>query len=256
MEFIVSESPTVDVALRRYDSDLFPKFRAIFEPSEKDSLLRFFAQPPEEAEFALVMENRAGKDVTALRYNWIMTAEDGNVRKHKVSSDSYMVDEYQPVLQPNDGLLICRSTSIHESLLDHVLNGGGTIGSGSGRQSSLVGIKSLRFEIDMLLFADGEIVGPNNEGFAAELRFRKPAAEFIANQVRTAESKSWDVIPVLSALSEVPHLGDDFLAHWTRHYASWLLRHMGHERTKDALLHHLENRPTLPTFYRREGGVR
>jgi hypothetical protein len=30
----------------------------------------------------------------------------------------------------------------------------------------------------------------------------------------------------------------------------------GHERTKDMLLRHLENRSTLPKVYRREDGVR
>jgi hypothetical protein len=58
MEFVVCESPTDDVAFRRYDAELFPKFRVIFEQPENESLPRFLAQPGEEAEFAVVMEKR------------------------------------------------------------------------------------------------------------------------------------------------------------------------------------------------------
>lgn len=252
MEFSLGNSPSVDVVFRRYDPAMFPKFRLLFEVPSDDNPLRFFAQPSEESNFAVVMENHAGKDVTAMRYNWVMTAQDGSVKKHKCSSDSYMVDVYYPVLKADDRLLICRSKSIHESLIDHVLNGGGTMG---GRIATSVSspfvLTSLRLEIDMLVFADGEIAGPDTERFAAELSCRKPAAEFIAKQVRAAESDHRDVTPVLSALAQVPHLRDDYLAYWTQHYASWYLRTVQHETVSGTVLRHLENRPTLPKFYRR-----
>jgi len=201
-----------------------------------------------------VMENRADKDVTALRYRWMMTFEDGNVRKRTVSSDGYMVDVYHPVLKAEDCKSICPSMTVEESFVEHVLRGGGGIG-GSGRDS-LVGVTSLRLDIDMLLFADGEIAGPDSEQFVAELQCRKPGAEFVAKQIRLAEAEGRDVTPALSALAEAPYLRDDFLAHWVRFYAADLLRHIGNDGVRQALLRRLENRPTLPKFYRREGGVR
>ncbi len=251
MEFSFSPSPAIEVTLCGYEPQLFPQFRVLFDPPQEDSPLRFLAQRAEEAEFAVVMENHSEKDVTAMRYNWVMTSDDGNIRKRTVSSDSYMVEVYCPVLKPGDRLLICRSTTIHQSVLDHVLKGGGVIGAGAGSTSPLSGVKSLRFEIDMLLFSDGELVGPDTRRFAAELNCRKPAAEFIAKQVRASESEHRDVTPVLSALAQIPHLRDDYLAHWTKYYASWYLRRMGREHIKDGLLQHLENRLTLPKFYRR-----
>jgi ribosomal protein L15E len=113
MEFSVSDSPSVNVEVRRYDPALFPKFRVLFEQPQDDNPLRLLVQPSEESNFAAVMENHAEKDVTAMRYNCVMTSEDGNVKKHKVSSDSYMVDVYHPVLKTDDRLLICRTTTIH-----------------------------------------------------------------------------------------------------------------------------------------------
>ena len=111
--------------------------------------------------------NRASKDVTALRYQWVMTGEDGKQRKHTVSSDSYMVDAHHPVLGIDDRKLICWSATVDESLIEHVLRGGGSmVGAAGSGGASLTGVTSLRLEIDMLLFSDGEIAGPDTEKFA------------------------------------------------------------------------------------------
>lgn len=261
MEFTFSPSPSLEVVVSRYNAALFPRFRIVFEPASTDSPLRFLAQSPEEADRAVVMENRADKDVTALRYCWMMTSEDGNIRKRTVSSDSYMVDVYHPVLKAADRKLICPSVTVDQSFVEHVLRGGCSMGTGSGREF-LVGVTSLRLDIDMVLFADGEIAGQDSDKFAAELQCRKPAAEFVAKQIRRARDEGRDVKPVLSALAEIPSLGrlghaqGDPLVLWTRHYAKDYLRDMNRKTTgadwAEARLRHLENQPTLPKFYRRQ----
>jgi len=264
MDFTVGPSPSNEVVLSRFDAALFPKFRIIFEGPSSGRSLEFLAQPSDEAERAVVMENRADKDITALRYYWVMTGEDGNARKHTVSSDSYMVDVYHPVLKGGDRKLICRGGAVDETLLDHLLGGGGGImgaAFSSGPESMRV-VVSLRLEIDMLLFADGEIAGLDTSKFAAELRSRKPAAEFVAKQIRLAQAEDRDITPVLSALVEIPCLGrvghaqGDPLVHWTRHYAREYLHAAGRKISdvdmREAKLRHLENHPMLPRFYRRD----
>lgn len=51
----------------------------------------------------------------------------------------------------------------------------------------------LSFEIQLVLFADGEIAGPDPDGFATELPCRKPAAEFVAEQIRGREGSRLSV---------------------------------------------------------------
>lgn len=255
MEFSVGSSPSPDVTLRRYDPTLFPKFNIVFDSSKESRLPRFLVHPAEEAECAVVMENYSEKDVTALQYDWVIRGLDGKDSKYKDSTDSYLVDVYRPVLSQGDRLLICRSACIHESLLDHVLNGGGAVSGGVGDRSSLSEVRSIELQMNMLLFSDGELAGPDTEHFAAELRCRKRAAQFIAKQIRAAESEHRDVTPVLLALKELPHLREDFLAGWTQRYASQYLTRMRDERMRIGMLQHLENRPTLPKFYRRDNGV-
>jgi hypothetical protein len=128
------------------------------------------------------------------------------------------------------------------------------------------GVVLLRLEIDMLLFADGEIAGPDSSKFAAELITRKPVAEFVARQIRLAEAEHRDIAPVLSALAEVPcfgrpgHAQADPLVHWTRRYAREYLRaagrKIGNVDMREAKLRHLESRPALPKFYRAKPAVR
>jgi hypothetical protein len=254
MDCTISPPPIADVIISRYEQTQFPKFRVIFEPSTTNTLLKFVAQPPEEATRAVVIENGSDKDITALRYRWIMTLDAGDVRISTSSYDSYMVDVYRPVLKRQDRMLVSVSSSVQESFIDHALSGGGGIGSGRGGRGLPVGVVALRFEIDLILFEDGELAGSDTGKYALELQCRKPAAEFVAKQIRLAEAEGRDAKPVLSALAQVPHLRDDFLASCTQQYAADFLRHENIGQRREGLLRHLENRPVLPKFYRRDHG--
>ncbi len=98
MDFTISPSPTHQIVFSRHDGGVFPKFQSVFEQVRNQGAFHLLAQPPEEAARALVMENRGDKDVTALRYDWVMTNRDGKVRKRTVSYDSYLLEEYHAVL--------------------------------------------------------------------------------------------------------------------------------------------------------------
>ncbi len=199
------------------------------------------------------MENRGERDITALCYRWVTTTKNGETLPHTFSSDSYAVSVYHPVLKANDRKLITSRITVDESLIAHVLHGGGCIGGGVGSTRSSDGAVSLRLEIDMLLFADGEIAGPDTVRYAAQLQFRKRAGDFIVKQVRLAQSEQRDVTPVLTALREMPRMRDDTLARWTHDYAGDYLHYSAMGR-QEALLQGLENRPPLPKFYRRDAG--
>jgi len=126
---------------------------------------------------------------------------------------------------------------------------------------SLPAIVELSFEIDFLVFEDGETAGTDSDQYAVELHCRKPAAEFIAKQIRLAMAESRDLTPVLSALADIRCFGNlrrtqgDRLVQWTRHYAREYLHAMRRENGtidwREAKLRRLENRPPLPKFYRR-----
>ena len=255
----ISPSPTPTVILNRYEKSLFPDFDQLFE--SPSSPMRHLARDPEEASVAIVFENRSEKPITAWRYQWQGTDVFGHRRTHTASGGSYAVDGFRPVAEPGSRYLITPSGSIKQAMLNHILAGGAFIGSISTTKRFLADVVELTFEIHLILFADGEIAGPDPDHFVAELQGRKPCAEFVAKQIRLARAEGRDVTPVLTALAEAPSLGDlastqgDPLFHSVRYYARDYLRHM-HRKIGDgdmveARLHHLENRSTLPKFYRR-----
>src|ERR1700685_3875044 len=111
--------------------------------------------------------------------------------------------------------------------------GGGLIScSLTSEPTPSVEIVKRAFAVDFILFAEGEIACPDSARYREELQCRKPAAEFVAKQIRMAIAEGRDVRPVLLALAEVPCLGrlgqaeGDPLTHWTRHYARDYLRAM------------------------------
>jgi hypothetical protein len=223
MQLHIRPSPTPAVVLDRYEMEAFPAFAPLFEIPTASSPLRHFARDPEEASISVVLENRSGKAITAWRYQWEITDAAGNRQTQASSSDSDAVDVFRAIAEPGSRHLISPSASVNDALLKHVQAGAGFIGCGSAASRSWTGVVELTFEIQMVLFAGGEIAGADPDHYAAELQCRKPAAEFIVKQIRLAESEARDVTPVLSALAEAPSLGGlgraqgDPLVHWVRH---------------------------------------
>ncbi|QHN04763.1 hypothetical protein FTO74_16405 [Granulicella sp. WH15] len=253
MRLLIVPSPSDYILLVRYRAEDFPVFEKIFEEPGEDSALRPFAQDADAAGTAVVIENRAEKEVTALRYRWIFVDAQGNNRKRTASSDSYTVDVYRPVLSSGSRLLVTQTGSVQESVLNHALAGGGTIGAGSTSSVDCQAAE-VSFQIDFIMFEDGEIAGSDLDGYGSELQLRKRAAAHVAQQIRSANAENRDAALVLAALQNVPRRPDDHLARLVADYARTYLRRstmkMGFDM-KETTLRHLENRPELPKFYRR-----
>jgi hypothetical protein len=263
MDLTIGPSPSDQIAVSRYDSAVFPNFRIIFEVARDEGALHLLAQPAEEADTAVVMENCGDRDVTALQYAWVMTDEEGKVKTHRVSFDGYGGNFYHPVLTAKKRRLITRLGAVDEGMIDHVLRGGGVIAGHVGDRYPIDNVTALRFDVDMLLFADGEIAGLDTGRFAAELRCRERAAAYVARHIRLADTEGRDPTPVLAALAEIPLVGNpghaprDPLVNWVRRYAQEYLRAMCHkiDGMREGILSRLESHPPLPKFYRREDGI-
>ena len=259
----IRPSPCAEIVVTRYDDLAFPRFRELFETPPESSPLHHLARDPKEAPFAVVLENRSDKAITGLSYRIVMTDDSGKQHTRTFVNDSYMTDMYRAIVESGSRQLITPSDSLDERMMDHVLLGGGLIqfrASGLSERS-LAGVVEMIFEIDFVLFTDGEILGADPDRYVEDLLCRKPAAEFVAKQIRLAINEARDVSPVLSALVDIPRFGrsgdrrGDPLMHWIRHYAREYLHAMGRKigtiDMHEAKLRHLENRPALPKFHRR-----
>ena len=259
----ITPSPCPEVVITPFDEALHPEFKQIFEPQPESSPLRYFARDRAELPLTLVLENRSEKAITGLSYRWRKLDRSGKVRNHTVSSDSYWVDVFRAVAETGSRHLIGPSGSLDKAMLEHVRAGGGFIGGIVGaRERPQPDVVEVTFEIDLIVFADGEIAGPDPDRFAALLQCRKQAAEFVAQQVRLADSEGRDATPVISALAAIPHIGGpghgpyDPLVRMTVEFAREYLRRVQHKLgeldMREVELRRLENRPALPKFYRRQ----
>ncbi len=222
MEFALISSPSNKIALARYRKQEFPAFRSVFESADESSALSAFAQPG-AAETAVVLHNLSGKDVTALRYRWVVSDAHGKSGKRVASNDSYMVDIYRPVIAPGSKLLVTQTGMVDEVQLTPTLSGVSGIGSGGWPSLDYLAEEAW-FQLDFILFSDGEIAGPDPDDFATELQLRKRAADYVAQQIRSANAEDRDVTPVLAALRDVPRARTDHLARLIAEYARIYLR--------------------------------
>jgi hypothetical protein len=236
-----------------YRTEALPRRRPASLPLR---LLRI-ADDPGVYPTAIIFENRSDKEITALRYCWSVRDRNGKTRSHTITNDSYKVDVYRPVVLPQSKQLLSVSgrLDVNQSLYNHVLAGGGAIGAGgSAGERFSDAAEEITFQIELVVFSNGEIAGPDPGHYAAELQGRKRAAEYVAKHVRLAMLEERDPTPVVAALRDMPHLRTDPLAHLVCEYVRGFLRHSsmrgGPVDWAEAALKHLENRPTLPKFYR------
>lgn len=252
-------SPSAEVVITPYGEATFPEFRQIFEAVPEDSPLRHFARDPAEAAVSIVLENRSDKAITAWRFRWRRTDQAGKLRSSTASGDSYMTDVFRAVAEPGSRHLVGPSGTLDKRNIEHALGGGTFITITNRERGALAEVVEVSFEIDFVLFADGEIAGPDADRYATELGCRKHAAEFIARQIRLAMVEGRDATPVLTALAEMPCLGRlghgpvDALSHLVRDFAQEYLRHqktrLARRDATDTGLRRLETRPELPRFY-------
>jgi hypothetical protein len=255
----VVPSPSPDVLLDRYNDAVFPDFSKVFDDPATSRLPRFLLMDPDEASLAVVLQNQSEKAITALKYRWEFTDESGKQRSSKSTSDSYTMEVFRAVAEPHAMQLISPSSRVDRALIDQVASGGGggILGSGSGGR--LPDGDQCMFAIDLIMFEDGETAGSDPDGYLSELRARKPAAEFVARQIRLADAEGRDVTPVLMALSQIPSLGriglaqGDPFVHCTRNFAEEYLRsgQLGRRDRRESVLKWLEQIPAVPKFYRR-----
>lgn len=152
-----------------------------------------------------------------------------------------------PVVAAGSRLLIAPGVFLQESIaqLPHVgprlqdLDGRGSPDMPAGAQASA--------KIDCIIFADGEIVGPNQTHYDAEIQSRKIAAEQLAKQIRYALARGDDPKVTLSNIVQTTPAQSDFVALWTLQYARLLQRVPAIEK----FLPSLENSLEPPNFYKR-----
>jgi hypothetical protein len=158
-------------------------------------------------------------------------------------------DRANPVvlLTPHAALIVAPNTflPVAYATLPHI---GPTLADlNSQSAGDMVGATNIQVSIDLIIWQDGEIVGPNQTHFDEELHNRKIAAATLASQIRSAMTNGGDPRVLLQETLNTKRERHDTLALHTHIYARTLMN----SRSMDKAAQWLEAMPEAPKFFRK-----
>jgi hypothetical protein len=137
---------------------------------------------------SFVLTNLSNRAIVALVVEWSYTAQDGHEGRGFVKTSSLSTNT-GAVVHPHTRLFVGPKVFLPESLAfaPHI---GSAFEDLDGRLAHWAATASpITAKIDVIVFEDGELVGPDQSQFEAEIESRKMAADQIASKVRYTQPK-------------------------------------------------------------------
>lgn len=197
--------------------------------------------------YAFILTNQSEKAIIALMTHWTFTDAQGAPRDGQINMDSFLQPHSPPVLRPHERLIVAPGAFLPERLATapHV---GAKLEDMDGRRSpAFMGASNIHVTIDLVVFEDGEMAGPNETQYDVKIQNRKIAATRLAEQVRNAIASGYDPKAVLDGILKSAPAYSDSVGLWTQTYAQMLSK----SRNLDKTLEYLEKLPEPPKFYKK-----
>jgi len=199
---------------------------------------------------SFVLKNLSNRAIVAIAVEWSYTAQDGHEGRGFAKSNSLSTNT-GAVVQPYERLFVGPKVFLPESLAfaPHI---GSPFEALDGRSAHWAATASqITAKIDVVIFEDGELVGPDQSQLGVEIQSQKMAADQIASKVRYAQSQGQDPTPMLKQIAEAPmESTTDFIGLWSGLYAHQLLSAQG-SNNFDARLTAMEKTPTPLKIFRK-----
>jgi hypothetical protein len=217
--------------------------------SEKTaSLFTARLSPLQRCSFFLL--NNSDKDVVGVDANWTVIDDKGNATVWRFTSDSFLDVRDRPVIEPHSRILVGPRIWVKEDSIQQFVNSGALTAKSAalGRLADrIAAANAVYVDVDSIIFADGEVAGPNTDEFDREITIRRLAANDVLAVVRDAKLAGR---PPTEGLH-------DFVAHsrsatdrtralWQKRFA----RQLEDLQRFEGNLYYLEHLPAPPDFYR------
>jgi hypothetical protein len=211
--------------------------------------------------YALVLTNVSSMDIVGLAIRWTVTGGDGQQRATKLSCDSFgdSLAARQPVIPAGARLIATASGFKHVKAQPATgfISGSNSRMFGWGRvqfvsPGDLDVAQSVTAVVDVIIFADGRIIGPDESNLAGHINALSAAFKSVAQRLRDATAAADNLESVLrdfaSARSRLRRFDDDPAAFWAVMEAERMLRFP--TPSIAGRLQQLEDFPSPPNFYR------
>jgi hypothetical protein len=184
----------------------------------------------------LVLRNLSSKSIVGLTVRWVTTGSSGRQETFTYQTDSFFLVR-RPVVGANARLLVAPGLLVPE--------GAGFVGAGKDQALSAAVQKSdsVNVSLDVVIFDDGQVVGPDTSHTLEQIRARKIAAEYVANAVSETLKAAGDPSRLLAQLAGARPDRSDLVGMWKSRVAHRLL----HSRNLAKDLEVLQNLPA-PNF--------
>jgi hypothetical protein len=198
-----------------------------------------------------LLTNKSDKAIVGLVVRWTFTDAQGFSRVSDIHQDSFARANSPVLLAPQSTLIVAPNTLLPVAYANKLPRVGPTLSdlyAGAVRSVDMVGASAITATIDLIIWQDGELVGPNQASFDVEIQNRKIAASQLAKQIRNAINNGDDPKAVLRQVLASPTTQSDTLALNAHIYAQMLIsaRDMGKAAQS------LEALPEPPTFFRKD----
>jgi hypothetical protein len=184
--------------------------------------------------FSFVVTNSTNKKIVALTARWTWYDSSGQERHLTHMTDSlYLVTV--PVTNPGARILVTPSFMMPESAPKAGFTGAASDIRGDAERFEKSAI--VKADLDVVIFEDGLVVGPDQSQTIAQIQSRKQAADSIGRDVLNKLEHGEDPAGLLSDLAKFPVNGrQDYTGLWRNRIAASLLRSRDQKRDAEALL--------------------
>ena len=234
----IKASPTSDVRLVAFDENTFPAFKSAFPD------MRAVGTKPA----ALVLINLSNRKLFAISVVWTYVDERGRQSSHSLKSSSFFSVPQRAVALGQSKLLITPSFMLPESLSGAPYLGGSV--NAQQQAERIARSADILAEVDLIIFEDGEIVGPDQLHYVSDIEGFRAAESSLVEQIRGVSGQD-AVTALLAQLASSQPLIDDYVGMWKTRIAKRLLRSRNMLAEVDGLERTLQHMPPLPTFRRR-----
>ena len=198
---------------------------------------------------AFLLRNKTATAVTVIVAKWIFTDSSGASQERRIYCDAYLTTHIDPLINGNDSALITPDGSVREEYVGR-LKTQNFLGSplGSPHNTELLKatdrIAGVKISIDSVIFADGQIWGPDNLQYYKTLMKRQLIRQSVADEVIAAQNAGEEVLTRLNKIQNEAGSNKDKTSAERGYYARLIQKSPNPEGT----LHWLQQNP-LPDFH-------
>jgi len=152
---------------------------------------KFFLRHPDIADLqssAFIVANQTDQPVVGLAVRWILSDSAGNQEPVPFFTHSYLSYDVAPVIGPRGEMMVVPGSFVP----DISMQARGSLGTLAGDRTvqKFKRASAVVIEIESVIFADGQVVGPSPLPLVQEIKDRQLAVDLLLRQVNDANAKN------------------------------------------------------------------